>query len=267
MMEATAGYTGRKLYKESPLSQDSNLFNSATIVELDIWKEIKKESSKKSAHSSNDTIDEIINRKKNGYQTNIKANINSSTNNSFSRKVGATMFTLPLILTESAALAKEQIKNDMIADTKKISMFSIISTAFAGAFGLPFWVILIFIFGVAILETLLSSMKRFRLPGVDYAPIAKLQVFGGAIIVFVAFSLVQIFGEFAIWKVQGATLQEILAVPLTSLGLEKASHILNFQLVGAFFIIWFYLNSMKKMFSQGAGVQINPQTQLKDTQV
>jgi hypothetical protein len=185
------------------------------------------------------------------YKLPIRGNIYSTTI-SFFERVGTLMaLLLPQSVTESFAMAKDQIKNDMVTDAKKIGAFSFICSAFTSVFGLPFWLILLGLFCVSVFEFLLSLIKRFRLPGVDYSPLAKLQVFSGSLIIFTAFSFAQIVAQYAIYEVQGVTIEELFKD--SPVYLQTAVEIINMQTIGMFFIIGFYINTMKKMFLHGSG--------------
>jgi hypothetical protein len=173
---------------------------------------------------------------------------------SFLGKDGAMMdgirMIIPALFIETTSLATAQIKENMVEDAAKLSIFAVILNAFYSLFGLGFWIIVVGIFSLALLELILASMKRFREPGIDYTALAKAQVFLGAILLFVAFSTAQIIVDVILYNSQGANLRGILSGAPVWVG--NISGILNIQIFGSFFIVMFYCNSIRKMFNKGA---------------
>lgn len=191
-------------------------------------------------------------------------NINSNAIPNIGRAGAAILGALPPFLTESYALAKDQIENDMVNDSKKLGVFAFLSSAISHALGWPFWLIIIGIVLLAALESAISVMKRFRLTNVDYAPIAKVQVLIVAVFLFLACSVGQVLVDILLWNTQGVTYKQLLEEAPT--WVKSVGNIVNIQTLGGYFIIGFYINTMKKMFIKGAGVE-NPKPSPSQTNI
>lgn len=161
------------------------------------------------------------------------------------KKAGAVMLISPFF-TESYALAKEQVQNDALKDAKAVGGFALLSNLFVSGFNVSFLIILFFIFGMALIEYLFSLMKRFRLPGVDYAPMAKAQILLGTFIVFIAASFLQV----------GIDFITATQLPKNLPGwMEVAKDYVNIRNATALFVLGFYMNTVRKMFSKAAGAE------------
>lgn len=169
----------------------------------------------------------------------------SAEKKSSTKKAGAIMLISPFF-SESYALAKEQVQNDALKDAKAVGGFALLSNLFVSSFNISFLIILLLIFGMALIEYLFSLMKRFRLPGVDYAPMAKTQILLGSFIVFVAASFLQV----------GVDYITATQLPKSLPGwLEVAKDYANIRNATALFVLGFYMNTVRKMFSKAAGAE------------
>lgn len=167
----------------------------------------------------------------------------STEKNSLLKKVGAIM-ALPPIYTESFALAKEQVKSDAIDDLKLLGPAALVVHLLSVWFNISFFVILFFIFIMAACEFVFSLVQRFRLDGVDYAPIAKVQVLGGAFFFFIVMSFLQVALDYI--------LITEYTIPDWAKAVSPYANIRNLTAVG---ILMFYGNTVRKMFLKGAGAQ------------
>jgi hypothetical protein len=168
----------------------------------------------------------------------------STDNSSLKLRVGAIM-ALPPIFTESFALAKGQVQNDMVKDAKSIGTFALLSSLFSSVFNISFLVILVFIIGMAFIEYIFSLMKRFRLEGVDYSPIAKIQLLIGAFILFLAAAFLQV----------GVNYLVTTQIEQSPEWLSVVKQYLNIKNTTGLFILGFYMNTIRKMFSKATGVK------------
>jgi hypothetical protein len=157
------------------------------------------------------------------------------------KKAGAIM-TLPPFYTESFALAKEQVKTNAVDDLKTLGPIALVFHLLSVWFGVSFFVILFFIFVVAAFEFIFSLIKRFKLDGVDYSPIAKVQVLGGAFLLFTFLSFVQVAFDYILITEYN--------IPEWAKSLTPYANLRNLSAIG---ILLFYANTVRKMFLKGAG--------------
>lgn len=174
-------------------------------------------------------------------------NIDSRTDEQ--KRTVSRMYSIPPFISESFILAQQQAK----AGTEhavKLGLYAFIANAVYLSFGLPFYLLIGGLFLLAIIDYLLPLMKRFKVDGIDYTPLAKAQLFLAVIIVFVACSLAQILVDITLWNTNGTSFEGLFATAPDWISFFPG--LINIQTIGSLFLIGFYIQSIRRSFIQGA---------------